>query len=708
VQILRVEIIKGGFNLKKIFDIYKKDIHDIFSNSSLLIIILGLCVLPSLYAWFNIKASWDPYSNTQNISIAVVNNDQGNNILNKEINIGDKLVTTLKENNALGWEFVDSLTATEGLKNATYYATIEIPKDFSKDLSSLLTSDIKKGEIIYTVNEKINAIAPKITDKGASSIQLQINETVVETVSKVLFEVFNEVGINLEDNLPKLKKIETSLIEVQEKFKNVNEAVDLGVEATDKIGGILNDINVDLIKSTLTDTIDLSNDVETFLTEAKNNIDKISPVIKTDLKLLVDTSSNLSNTITQINESTPEVVSNLKVKLTSISNTLETLLTFLKNLNKNNQLTESINQLEDSLTNINLALSLLDETSLKDNLNKILTISNDVNLIATNLSDNFDVKISEPINKIFNQSINASSDILKILQNAQNKLPDAIDILETSLDFFDKSNDSLEFVKEKMPKANEILDELVSAVTKINSSDEIDELVTLLKNDIVGESEFLKEPVEIIDKKIYPIKNYGSAMTPFYTVLSLWVGILLLVSIISTNIHGDFSPTEIYFGRGLTFVSLTIIQAFIVSIGDIFLLKVQMENPVLFVLICIFTSVVFTFIVYSLVSVFANIGKAIAIILMVLQVAGSGGTFPIEVTPRFFQILNPFLPFTHAIVALRETIGGIYAPNLTKSLIILLIFLIVSILINAILKSPINKLLHGFSDKFNSSDLIGH
>ena len=221
--------------MKKIIDIYAQDIKDIFTNYAMLIVVISLCILPSLYAWFNIKASWDPYGNTGNIPVAVVNNDKGNTLRNKYINIGDELINKLKKNNKLGWKFVSESEAEKGVKDGTYYASIEIPSNFSKDLTSLITSNVKRGEIIYTVNEKINAVAPKITDKGASSIQLQVNQTVVETVSQVLFETFNTIGIELEKQLPKLSNIENTLIEVQDKFPDIYNTVDLASDGISKI-----------------------------------------------------------------------------------------------------------------------------------------------------------------------------------------------------------------------------------------------------------------------------------------------------------------------------------------------------------------------------------------------------------------------------------------------------------------------------------------
>ena len=197
-------------------------------------------------------------------------------------------------------------------------------------------------------------------------------------------------------------------------------------------------------------------------------------------------------------------------------------------------------------------------------------------------------------------------------------------------------------------------------------------------------------------------------MAPFYTALSLWVGILLLMSLLSTNAHGDYKSNEVYFGRGLTFLTLTIIQSLIVSLGDIYLLKVQVLNIPIFIIISVFTSIVFTSIVYSLVSIFGNVGKAIGVILLVLQVAGSGGTFPIQVTPSFFQNLYPLLPFTYAISALREAVGGIYMPNLIKDIYTLTIYIFIFIIFSVLFKKSINKVTEKIQNKFNESDLTGH
>ncbi|RDY24622.1 YhgE/Pip domain-containing protein [Romboutsia maritimum] len=715
--------------MKNIFKIYKKDFKDIFSNYTVLLIIGGLTILPSLYGWFNIKASWDPYGNTGNINVAFVNNDEGAQVFDKNINIGDKLVDKLKDNTSLGWNFVDEKTALKGVENGTYYAYIEIPKTFSKNLTSIATSNIKKGEIIYKVNQKINAIAPKITDKGASTIQLQINQTVSKTVGEILSEVFNELGLKLEQGLPKLVSIENSLVEVQGKFSKIDETVNLVSDINTRLADIIKTIQQDIpsLQKTLANSKNLSSDVKLFLKDTKNSLNKISPIIKEDLLIISNVSSsahditqNLIDAINKGSDSASILVDSLYSKLSTLSSMNKTVTDFLYKLDEitmTHPFKGVLSQLQTINTKLDVALNKLNEiaSDIENNqkpsinsLNNLLKLFNDVNIISSNILDNFDLKISNPINNIFEESFVVVNNIIDVLKKAEAKLPEVEDILAKSIVLSKKANEGVNYIKENLPIAKSIINDLVNAISKVNDNKEVNDLISLLKNNVTKQSDFLEQPVDLVTESLYPIANYGSAMTPFYTALSLWVGILLLMSLISTEVHGEFKPLEVYFGRGLTVLSLALLQALIASVGCIVLLGVSLKNPILFVLLSLFAGIVFTSIVYSAVSLLGNVGKAFGVILLVIQVAGSGGTFPIEITPEFFQKINPFLPFTYAIGALRETVGGIYQPNLTKDIIVLLIFLIVSIIIATILKAPILKATAKFRAKFKESKLIGH
>lgn len=711
--------------MKNIINIFKKDLKDIFTNYAMLIVVLALCILPSLYAWFNIKASWDPYGSTSNISVAIVNNDKGATIRGKHIHIGNDIVKNLKENSNLGWKFVTKDNALKGIKNGSYYASIEIPENFSEDLTSLISSNVKKGELIYTVNEKINAIAPKITAKGASTLQLKINQTVVETVSQVLFETSNELGVELEGQIPKLNDVENSLVKIQNKFGNLYEVVNLASDGVGKSKNLVKDIQKDLptIKNTINEAQNLSSDVKKFLKNSQDSINKVSPIIKNDISLMndisnsiVDTTNALNNAIKNGSEDSVLLINNLSNKLnhlSTVNNSISEFLTKLDKLNKNHPLSDTINRLNDLNSRLNSGVNSLN--SIKKQIqngqvptDNILKIGSDIQSTTSSLYNNFDSKISEPINNIFEKGYSVSDDVIKTLKDAEDKLPKAEDILNNTIKLSNKGIEGIDYAKEKLPKVENIINELTNAIKKVNDEENLNDLVKLLKNDIVSEKNFLKEPVSIKENKLYPVSNYGSAMTPFYTILSLWVGLLLLSSLLSAEVHGNYKSYEVYFGRGLTFTIIAIIQALIVSLGDILVLGVNPENPSLLVIGSIFASIVFTVIVYSLVSVFGNMGKAMGIILLVIQVAGSGGTFPIEVTPQFFQMVNPYLPFTYAISMLRESIGGIYNPVLYKDLAVLTLYIVISLILSIPLKKPINKIYNKFNEKFSESSLSEH
>lgn len=714
--------------MKNIFNIYKRDIKNIITNSSALIVIIALCILPSLYAWFNIAASWDPYAQeaTSKIKIGVVNKDKGAFILDKDIILGDEVIEGLKENDLLGWQFVSEEEANEAIKKGKYYATITIPEDFSKDMTSIITSDIKKGTIIYTVNEKINAIAPKLTDKGASGVQENVTKSIIETVSKVLLTASKEAGIELEDQIPKISNVYNMLEEIRSRFGEINETTDLAYDGVVKIKELVKEIQEDmpLIYETLNNTKSLSSEVENFISVSKSGLNDMSPTIKGDIKLVSEISKDISSYTNSIidainsdTEKVPEMVNNLINKVRSLEKVNDSVLRFLKalnNISSTKPLNGIINRLETLQGNIDKIKTSLQ--SIKDSLdagNAVdLSLLNNIKALADNVASTsediyskFDTEILPQINDIFDSAFKVAENTLTIIEEAEKKLPKVENILDTVYKGADKGIEGITFVKEKLPEAERIINEITDKMKNVTDEKSLKELIDLLKEDVQERTDFLTTPVNLETRELYPMGNYGSAMTPFYSVLSLWVGLLLLLSILTVNTHGEYKFWEIYFGKLMLFMTLALIQSLIVVIGDLYLLKVYCLNPILLILGMLFTSVVFVSILYSAVSVFGNVGKVIGIVLLVLQIGGSGGTFPIELTPRFFQVIHPFLPFTYAISFAREAIGGVVGEVLIKDIIILVIYAVASILIAVFLKKPINKILEKFTMKFEESGL---
>ena len=171
------------------------------------------------------------------------------------------------------------------------------------------------------------------------------------------------------------------------------------------------------------------------------------------------------------------------------------------------------------------------------------------------------------------------------------------------------------------------------------------------------------------------------------------------------NIHGG-KPCEKYFGRYLIFMLFGVAQALIVALGDLYLLKIQCLEPAKFVLAAVTASVVFVNIIYTLTISFGDVGKALAVVLLVIQVAGAGGTFPIEVTPHFFRVVNPMLPFTHAINAMRECVGGIYGNAYFEDMGKILLYLPVSLFVGVVLRKQVMKMNDFFERKLEETGVM--
>ena len=709
--------------------IYKGDIKRICTNYAAIIIIIALALLPSFYAWFNIKACWDPYSEeaTGQIKVAVVNKDKGTSLNNKEVNIGDEVVEELKNNKALGWIFMSEEESNSALEKGEIYASITIDEDFSKDITSFLTSDIEKGKIIYSVNEKINAIAPKITVKGATAVQENVNQTVIETVSKVILTGAQSAGYKIkEDVLPKLVEAENILGEMQGKFGDINSTIDNADTAVDKISDILRSVQneMPLIQDTISNSEDLTKSIENFIETSKQGLNDLAPAIKEDLNIINKISGDVSNYVDAIidginnnSADVPAMISSLKNKLESMGKVLDSVINVLDKLNNmsiNKQLQSvlnDLNSLKNGLDSGYKVISSLEEAINNSqgidlsSLENIKTLMGNINSTTANILNIFDSELVSKINEICDEAFVVAQNILKTLNLAETKLPEVNDILNSVLDVLGKSSNGLSYLKENLPTVEERVNELKKKMAEANESSEIKELIDLLLNDVQTRADFLKSPVEISENDLFTMGNYGSAMTPFYTVLCLWVGQTLLVSMLSVEVHGAYKISEEYLGKLLLFVTIGIIQAVIAALGDLYILKIYCTNPLAFVLGMIYTGIVFTILVYTLVSVFGNVGKVIAIILLVLQVAGSGGTFPIQLTPKFFQIINPYLPFTYAISMARESIGGIVKKVMYRDCGILAIYILTSLIIALVFKKPFNKFMKKFTKKFAESGI---
>lgn len=714
--------------MRAIFEIFIRDLKKICTNWAAILVIITLCILPSMYAWFNIKACWDPYAPeaTQNIKVGVVNEDNGTDINGQHVDLGNQIVDELKANKKLGWEFLNAQQAQAKLNNETIFAVVTIPNNFSQDIMSFTSNNIKQGTIKYEVNEKINAIAPKITGKGADSIQQNISSVIVQTVTEKVFDVAKQLGMDLEGSIPVLDQLFGKIVDLQSRFGRLNQLVNEGGVEVGEIKSLLISIKQDLpnIDALLGNASNFSQDIQTFLDETNHQLDNITPAISNDLTIISTLGTKVASDLNQVidainqaNSQAPTMIGQTVDKLTNLSNLTQSLIKLLTTLNivdPQHQLTPIINQLkifkndiDDLINKLNAIKAEIEAGKKPDTtvISNLRDLAMKISSSATNINNTFVNEIAPNFKEILSQGFKTASSALSVINGASAKLPNVSSILNRGIDIANGGGDVIGYLKQNLPGVEDFVNNLVSKVDETKNSVNIQELITLITNNVKERADFLAQPVVLDEQQLFPMGNYGSAMTPFYTVLCLWVGATLLVSMLKVDAHSKFKAYQNYFGKLLLFVTLGAIQGLIVGWGDLHILGIYCQNPGLFLALTIFIAIVFNIIVYSLVSVFGNIGKVIAIILLVLQVAAGGGTYPVQLMSSFFQHINPFLPFTYGIGMSREAIGGVVPELLSFDILIFICLAIGSIVIGVCLKPLTNKLMIPFNKKFAESEI---
>ncbi len=730
-----------------IFRIFTGDVRRIRHNVIGLIIILGLVILPCMYAWFNIASSWSPYDNTGNLKVAVANTDEGyqSDLMPMDLNVGDKVVSALHENDSIDWTFTSEKEAIKGTRSGKYYAALVINKDFSKDIMSLFSEKERHPVITYYSNQKVNAISPKVTDKASSALQETIGEMFMKTLSEVTINsLSNSSGYLSEAKMEEgLQEMDKRLKVLENDMNSSADIVDAVVNMTDTLDGLcnttskmvdqagskdrsdrsklkeaaskVNSLSSDFsgiskkISSMLSDSVDSFSEVESQIDDSFDTLttdrDKISSDLKGmsgDIQTLIDRYTAWERDLTNLQEALPEdeiivrrSLQRMILKLNQAIAKQEGLKTRLDNTD------ELLSSVDTDITSVKKDLKS-DAAECKKSLKSVL---NDFNkYVKTDLGDLSHLLSeagtdTEKLRSILDKTTNDSG---RLLRSASGSLKDLKKMLE------DTSYDIRE--------ASGRLADLVDSIKDGTDSEDIDMLKDLLAQDGELLASLWASPVSTDTHLIYKIENYGSSMAPFYTALSIWVGGVVMVSMIKTMLSkkriteleacGKVTLTHQYLGRYLIFLAIGLIQSTLICLGNLYFLEIQCHHPFLFLMTGWLSSAVYVLIIYTLTISFGDIGKAVCVVLMVIQMAGSGGTFPIETAPKVFQLLYPFLPFVHTMNALRECIAGMYQNTYWIEMGYLLLYLIPTLLLGLVLRRPIIRLNHFFEEKLEEVKFI--
>ncbi|GFN31074.1 YhgE/Pip domain-containing protein [Paenibacillus xylaniclasticus] len=642
--------------------IYWADVRSMFKSRSLAVLVAGLMLLPSAYAWVNIKAVWDPYNNTSGIQVAVANEDTGTSLQGKDVNIGQQTVQSLSENRKLGWTFVDRQEAKRGVEHGDYYAYMLIPADFSQKLASILEEQPQQPVIEFAVNEKLNAVTPKIATSGVTAVTSQISESFTETVAGALLSTFQAAGIELGQQLPSIQKAAAGILALEQALPQIEQMGHAAIALEKKLPELRQKANK---------VIALQQRVSE-LHQAADSMLKVQASFAL-VKEAGEGIMSLRDHMTNIRQAV-ELIARIGTQLSAIKTQIkQTIDDATAEAGAQEELPDSVKQLaalEDELAPLQDQIQSI-HTDLH---NKVTSLVQGMDNAASFVQDELpalEQRIAQAADFVQNGLPVLEADINQASTLIEDKLP----VVES---FVQKTAN---LARNELPSFERSIKTAADRIRRFESGDvSLEDLIAFLQHDPEAGSRFLADPIKLETKRIYPIPNYGTAMTPLYLMLALWVGGTILTTALPvevTNPRQEYRKYQLYFGRLLTFITIGQFQALIAAAGILLLLHVQAANPASFVLSSIFISFVFVIIIFTLRSMFGQVGNGIAMILLVLQMSSSGATFPVSTTSPFFQAISPYMPFTHAISMMRETIGGMIVETVLHDILILCLYAVI-------------------------------
>ena len=724
--------------MKNVLRVLKRDFLRILKAPASIVVVLALIVLPSLYTWFNVVGFWNPYGNTGNLRVCVVNEDAGSSSdLTGAINLGDMVVEQLHDNDQLGWDFVDYNTAMEAVKSGHAYAAFVLPRDFSADLLTLLSGDFQQPQLEYYVNEKMNPVSPKITDTGANTLDTTINSTFVATVAKTVTDALGEeVGVaqgKIDDAhtnaLAGVDKAQQSISGARDSVQGLRDAADQSQTKVADAASLLSDadevlgdlsgqmlIVQSLMGTTQTDVSKLTSGLmgamdsgSIFLSQSAA---KVNTAIGGAAASVTEAQGRVDGAIAQGNamvSASQAVVAQMEALVAQMDDndpnkaSLEKAIERLKQSNTN--ASRSLSELSDMSADMGRVAESVSSASDSVNTAVQTTISNADSYRRTLSSDTF------PAINAGVGNLNVAVGNLAAAASAQRVLVDQAISLTGQL------SETLATARSALDQTDGVLADLQTSIDAVKT-----DLVALKTStaitDFFGDgttidaekvASFMQSPTEVKTEYLFPLNAYGSGMAPLFINMSLWIGVFMLMVIMRIEVDDEgiknLTAAQRYIARYLFFGGMVSLQAIVCCVGCL-AIGVQCESVALFLLTAVLASLTYLAIQLTLSTTLQHIGKGICVILIFVQIPGATGLYPIEMTSPFFQFIYPFFPFTYGINALRETIAGFYGLEWVSLIAHLGIFFAIFLAIGLALRPYFSNLIRLFAREIERSDII--
>lgn len=733
--------------MKNIWKIFTGDLKKLVKQPFALVIIIGLCVIPSLYAWFNIFANWDPYANTGGIPVAVVSLDK--DYTRKDgsvVNMGESVLESLHSNTSVKWIFLDTEEeAREGVEAGKYYAAIVITDKFTYSMYNVFSDDFENPSLIYYQNQKSNAIATKITDTVAGTLQNTINETFIKVAATTIFEEGNSVSDQMQGD-SYVEEFCADLEELNDNLKEYSAMIDTFRAGNDRLEAAITHVNyeiptmqkkLDATTASLNQSSQNLSSTRDTLSNFSTNVDTSMSTIQTsleDMKKILD-QSKLADDTAQMTKDLNKVARDTNALNGQVNNLLAALIeqrvqgsvsggdasTGSGNTAATDAAIEALKAMQKELDMMNTVIgSVLESTdeqaaekakvNVNNAMNSLKNVIDSCENSVSNMQGIYKNNLVPQMQKVLTNMSDSLNQVTTLVNTLSNTVQNIGVVMEGVGDAVDGTSESLGQIQGVVDGISQKLTDLTEQLEGASEEEMMDILVRFLGGDPDSLGAYFASPVTMETIAMYPVATYGSAMTPFYSTLAIWVGSTILVALVKVKASPknleNVQSYQLYFGRYLLFLLLAQIQAAIIVAGDLWLLKVNIVEPGLFFLAASFTATAFSLLIYSLTLAFGDVGKAVCVIVMVLQIAGSSGTFPIELLPDIYQKIYIFFPFPYAITAMREALAGMYGTAYMAALAKLILFMLEGLLIGLVIRIPFVKLNHFVEERMEDTELM--
>ncbi|OZG59201.1 phage infection protein [Bifidobacterium myosotis] len=719
--------------MKTIWKLFIGDIKRLTSNVVSIIIVIGLVMIPGLFTWFNVAACWDPFSNMKNLKFAVANVDEGykSDLIPLKMTVGDQVVNALRANSQLDWTITTKEDAIEGAKSGKYYAAIVIPKSFSKDMMTFFSSDAKNAQLTYYRNEKKNALAPNLLNEGADEVAAEINTTFAKTITSSALEIASSLADQLDEPEAK-EKLANFNTNITDFAARLNDTADmLGTyDSLAESAQLLLDTSNGLIAQASDSAEQAGKD----LSGAKDGVTDVAGALQTTTSAMTEALQTSADSFGAVSDSIDSLYDDAAAGSSTAASELDSQAAAVGE--QIAHYTEIRNTLAGILGDNALTVRMLDrsiarQTKLQNALTGAAEKIRQGNQNAQDQREQVKELAAQAKESVEGVKTDFAENVKPQIESLSGSVKDAAGLLNNNADQLkgtlgelkDSSADAGSMLKDARTTLAKVSSKLRTAADELNSftgkmGEALDTGDMSMVKDVLGSDPetlagTLAAPVQLKRKAVFPVADFGSSMAPFYTLIPLWVGSLLMVVTLKTTVSrrirrelGDPRPHQLYLGHYGVFGLIALIQATVSLGGDLLFLHVQAVHPMLFMLSGWLSALVYSFFMYTMVVSFGNVGKAIGVLMLIVQITGANAAYPVQMLPDFISKLTPMLPMSGSVTMMRAAIAGIYDMDYWKATGMLLAFIPPLLLLGLLLRKPLVKFNQWYVAKVESTKVL--